>query len=81
MTELELYKFVQDHDIEYHWHDQNVLMFIDHWSFENFCELLGHRYLTDGTQNVVLKYMYITMWMREICGDFDIDMEKVFIKK
>lgn len=78
MTEIDLHKFYKDNNLEYHWHDDDVILFVDHWSLDAFMVLLGHRYLTDGEIKVLLKDGYICVWMKDICEDFDIDIKKIF---
>ena len=81
MKELDLYKFVKDKGIEYHWHDNDVIIFITHYHIKELMNLLGNRYLTDRETECILKDGYICLWMQDICDYHDIDMEKIFIKK
>jgi hypothetical protein len=81
MKEIDLLRFIQNNEIEYHWHDDNVIMFISHWDIKEFMDIIGHTHLTNGETPCMLRYGYIAIWMKDICGDFDIDMEKVFEKK
>lgn len=82
MTESDLIYFIRvNNAIEYKWIDDNVIVFIDHYLIKEFMDLLGDIYLTNGETNCVLKHGYISLWMKDICECFDIDMEKVFKKR
>ena len=78
MKEINLYKFIKDNGIEYHWHDDNVIIFVAHYHIKELMDLLGHTYLTNGETKCTLKSGYICLWMKDICEDFDIEMKKIF---
>lgn len=79
MTESDLVYFVSvTNTVEYHWHEDNVILFVDHFLIKEFMTLLGNQFLTDRETECVLKDGYIAVWMKDICDYFDIDMEKVF---
>lgn len=78
MNELDLHKFIKDEAIEYHWHDDDVIIFVAHDQIKELMDVLGHRYLIDGETKCTIKHGYICLWMKDICGDFDIDMKRIF---
>lgn len=79
MTESDLIYFVKvTNNVEYHWHDDDVIMLVDHFLLKEFMDLLGHKYLSDGETECVLKYGYVAIWMKDICEYFDIDIHKIF---
>jgi hypothetical protein len=87
MTELELYKFVKDHNLEYHWHThslgyhndiKDVIMFVPIHQLGEFCKLLGQSIMDEDGLECTMKYGYIVFWMDEICEHFDIELSNVF---
>ena len=85
MTELELYKFINDNDIE--WHKENndgtpdVIIFPSIYEIKDFHKiLLPSSILDDGGIECRMKDGYFAFWMKDICDHFDIDINKVFIE-
>lgn len=79
MTESDLIYFISvTNTVEYHWVDDNVIIFVDHFLIKEFMDMLGHQFLMDTETECVLKDGYIAVWMKDICEYFNIDMEKVF---
>ena len=82
MKEVDLLRFITQNEVEYHWTDDDVIMFVSHWNIKEFMmDLLGHQYLTDGEVQCILKYGYIGVWMKSICEYFDIELKSIFDKK
>ena len=82
MTELELYKFINDNSIE--WHRKNnegtpdIIIFPYSFHIEDFSKLLG-TYTDDGGVECRMMNGYFAFWMKDICEYFDIDIDKVFV--
>jgi hypothetical protein len=81
MKNIDLYKFVKDNNIEYHWHDDNVIIFIPVYLIEEWMDLLGWRYLDEDGLKCWMKHKYFCFWMKDICYSFDIDMIEIFSDK
>lgn len=51
MTELQLYKFVNDNGLEWHWSyhidGTHLVIFIPHYLLPDFCEMLGYSAFDD----------------------------------
>lgn len=81
MTELELYKYIKDNNVEWHRHDNEgtpdvvILPFI--FQLEDFSNLISN-YNTDEGLTMRLQNGYVGIWMKDLCDYFDIDMDKVF---
>ncbi|WP_028664443.1 hypothetical protein [Runella zeae] len=87
MTELQLFKFVQNHQLEYNYivspegeQQDNVVLFVDFLALQDFTKLLGN-YLQDYDQEITLKEDYIAVDMRYICDYFNISLTEVFERK
>lgn len=81
MTELQLYKFVKDNSVEFHWHDSDVILFIDERNIRGFMELLEYRSFDDDGIECVMKFGYVCVSMRSICENHMIELENVFGKE
>jgi len=78
MTELDLYKFIND-NIEYNVVNKDeIYTFIPHYRLKEFTDLLGRHILDDEGINVVLLNAYISVEMTEVCEYFDIDPNNIF---
>lgn len=84
MTELELYRFITDHDIDWRGESnegaQDILIFPFIFQLEAFCQLIN-QYQTDESPLTIKVHpssSYAAIWMRDICEYFGIDMENVF---
>lgn len=81
MTELQLYKFVNDNNLEYHWYEhegrQDVILFIPHYALDKFTSLIKHNLEEEGME-VTLKDCYICVWMYDLCENNDIHLTDIF---
>jgi len=81
MTELKLYKFINEYETEYHWHGDEVIMFVIIWQVEAFNNLLGHNIFDENGVECVMKHDYVCFKMFHICEYFGIKLENVFTNK
>lgn len=81
MTELELYKFVEENGIEFHWNGDDVYMFVDCRDTKDFTELLGSGILDESGIECRMKEGYFCFEMKDICDYFGIELENVFKKE
>jgi len=82
MKTLELYKFVTEHNIEYHWNNDDVIMFVDNYLINEWNQLLesGITY-DDGGIECRMKDGYLCFDMKNICEYFGIELNNVFTKQ
>ena len=82
MTELELYKFIKNHNIEWHREDNNgtedVIIFPLFCHINTLNTLLSPGLFDDGGIECRIMDGYIAIWMKDICEYYDIEIEKVF---
>lgn len=78
MTELQLYKFIKEHDIEYHKFGDDIVLFVNYYLLEEFSKLLGTSILDEEGIKCTMKEKYICFDMKYICDYHGIDMENVF---
>lgn len=83
MTELQLYKFVTENKIEYHWipSDNDVIMFVDVSDIEEFNKLLPSHLMEEEGLDCVMKEGYFCFKMFSICQRCDIVLENIFSDK
>jgi hypothetical protein len=80
MTELELYKFCQDKEIE--WRGEKLILWIEPDDLSEFADLLGVNYLCEGGLGVyLLTEGTIAVELNDIQSDFDIDLEHILSKE
>lgn len=81
MTELKLYKFINENNIEWHRQDNDgtpdILIFPHIFELEEFTDLIVD-YNTDGGLIARLKNGYACIWMNDLCDYFGIDVDNVF---
>lgn len=82
MTELELYKYINENDIEWTRQDNqgntDVMIFPYLFQLEDFCEIIKNYDIDEGLE-MRLKNGYVAIWMSDLCEYFGIDVDKVFI--
>lgn len=72
MTELELYQFVQDKELD--WRGKSLMLWMHPYELNEFAELLGDNYLGDGGIEVsLLSGGSIALDIVDICNDFGIE--------
>lgn len=84
MTELELYRYINDNYIEWHYHDndgvEDVLIFPFIFQMDVFAKLVSSATDDEGIE-CRLKDGYFCIWMRDICEYYGIEMNNVFKKE
>ena len=78
MTELELYKYITDNDIDHAYNGDEVVIWLYHWQIEDFCAFIGSYVLSEGGIEVMLQENYIALSINGICEHFNIDIKNVF---
>jgi hypothetical protein len=79
MTELKLYKFVQD--CEWEWAEKSPVLWVKYSALPEFMEMVGYNYhCMDGGIAARLQESHAVIEMNNICEYFSIDIEKVFPK-
>lgn len=83
MTELQLYKFIQDNDgIEIDWRThKHLYMWIPFYNLKEFTDLLGYDYFAEGGEEVSLQNDCICIDILDICEIFDINPENILPKE
>ena len=82
MKAIELYKFIHDNNVEFHWRDnegtKDVIIFPYTFWMDEFSKLIkGCDF--DG-QGIECRLMdgYFAIWMKDICEYFGIELEEIF---
>lgn len=80
MTELDLYKFVQNKELD--WRGDKLILWVDHSDLEEFTELIGYGALSEGGLEVTLLHGgTIGVELNELCEWFDIEPERILAKE
>jgi len=82
MTELKLYKFIHDNDLEWHRYENDgtpdVIILVDISELQEFSDLVKS-YTTDEEIAIILKDGYVAIWMKDLCEHYNIEMNNVFV--
>jgi hypothetical protein len=81
MKTIELYKFVNDNHVEYHWHDNDVILMVNCIDIPEFNSLLPAGIFDDDGIKCTMKDGYICFQMEQICSYCDIEMFDIFPKE
>lgn len=82
MTELELYKFLNEDDgvQQYNWEGDEFLVWIKFWVLEDFTKMIGYNYLSEGGMDCNLQDYCACIDIVDICEYYDIDLENILKK-
>ena len=89
MTELELYKFINDRECEWHWNYHydgvTLILIISSYNLKDFCKMLGYNIFDDEGLPCEQRLLYDGSVglapFEDICDYYGIDTEKVFPRK
>jgi len=83
MSELDLYKFIQDKNVEYHWYrnekdesKRTPYLFVMFDDLKEFTKLLGFIFFEEGHETII-KQDYVCFDGDEICEYFGLETSKV----
>lgn len=81
MTELNLYKFITESNIEWHRQDNDgtpdIIIFVPHYEIEDFSKLVKS-YTSDEGLACRMRDGYFAFWMQDVCDHYGIDSKNVF---
>ncbi len=78
MTELDLYKFIQENNIEWHRYKKDIIIFVNFSNMPQFLEILTPSVFDDDGIVCNLKRGYIGIVINEICDYYGIIIDNVF---
>jgi hypothetical protein len=82
MTEVQLYKFINDNNIEWHRHKnegtEDVIILPTLRESIDFVNMLDYCQLDEDGIECRLKKGYLAIWMLEICEYYGIEIENIF---
>jgi len=83
MTELKLYKFIYDRNVEWHRIDNNgtpdIAIFPSLRNIQEFADLVKDFRAGDGGLEIRLRGTYVVICMKDLCERFEIDMDEIFV--
>lgn len=82
MTELQLYKFIQENEVEISWHgDEYLNLWLDRHEIKEFADLLDRCDADDGGIDCKLQNGgTIVFNLLDICDEYDINPENILAK-
>lgn len=79
MTELKLYKFLENKDMR--WNGDELVVWINFWDLVEFTEMIGYDYFSDGGIEVKLQHQCVAFDIVPICEYFEIEPTDMFEKE
>jgi len=77
MTELDLYRFLQENEIEFSWSGDMLLAWITHWNLSDFTEMIPGMLDEAGVDVRLQSYGTVCIDLVPICDWFGIDPERI----
>ena len=85
MTAIELYKFIEENNIEWHYEDnegaEDVIIFPYTFQIDSFYKLFTPCLFDDVGIGCIMKDGYFAFWMDDICSYYGIELSEVFKKE
>lgn len=80
MTELELYKFTQDKEID--WRGDSLIIWLEPSEVQEFAELIDRCSADDGGLDCKIQHSgTICIDLNELCEEYDIESENILPKE
>jgi hypothetical protein len=84
MKALDLYKYITENNIEWHYRDnegeEDVLIFPFTYQIDSFIKLLTPSLFGEGI-DCTLMHGYFAFWMKDICEYYGIELSEVFDRR
>ncbi|API92693.1 MULTISPECIES: hypothetical protein [unclassified Virgibacillus] len=78
MTELELYEFIKNNRIEIDWRGNALLIWLEAWALEDFCNLLNRDDSDDGGLDCQLQNGGdVVLDLVKVCKEWNIDPNNI----
>jgi hypothetical protein len=78
MTELDLYKFCQDKEID--WRGESLILWVYFGDLKKFTQMVGYLNFSDGGMKVTLLDSCVALELNDLCDSFGIDPENILKK-
>jgi hypothetical protein len=82
MTELDLYRFIEQNNVEWHKRDndgeKDVVIFPYSFHMDDFIKLIKNYDSDEGLECRIMNG-YFAIWMKDLCEYYGIDIERVFV--
>lgn len=81
MKAIDLFKFVSDNEVEYHWHDKDVILMPDFAQTKELNKLLSPSIFDDDGIACTMRDGYFCIYMECVCSYYGIELIDVFPNK
>lgn len=81
MKAIDLFKFVNDNKVEYHWHENDVIMMPGFDQASKFNKLLSPSIFDDDGIACTMRDGYFCIYMERVCSYYGIELTDVFPNK
>lgn len=80
MTELALYQFIKENEVEMRWDGETLSTWISHWNIEEFSKLISSSLDEGGREARLCAYGIVWIDLVSICEYYGIEPEHIFPK-
>lgn len=81
MTELDLYRFLKENEVDMRWDDDVLSTWISHWNLDDFTKLCSSSLDDGGRESRLCSHGMIWIDLVPICEYYGIDPYRIFHKK
>ena len=84
MKAIDFYKFINENNIEFHWHENNetkerdVIFFPSYWQIKDMAKLLSNTDFDDEGIRCQMKDGYFAFWASDILDAHGIELTEIF---
>lgn len=84
MKAIDFYKFINENNIEFHWHENNetkerdVIFFPSYWQIKDMAKLLSKTDFDDEGIRCQMKDGYFAFWASDILDAHGIELTEIF---
>lgn len=78
MKATEFYKFIEEYNIEWHWHKGDVFLCLNSWDLPHFFNIVSPNLFDDEGIQCNMKHGYIVLFMKYIFDYYEIELIDVF---
>ncbi len=73
MTALDLYKFIEENEVEIDWRGSELVIWLHPYDIRDFTELIGYSYFSECGHDAILQFHNIALDIVPICEHFGIE--------
>ena len=77
MTELDLYQFLKENEVEHSWCGEMLLAWISHWNLDDFTKMITGTLDEGGIDCRLQGYGTVCVDLVPVCNHYGVDPERI----